>query len=80
MEKKKSKWIIYPSLSPSSHLSLSQIIVDHCKVESQLLHVALIGLKEEEVAVHLWVQGLQMVDVHIGTGAQQFRQEETGKR
>lgn len=62
-----------------SHLSLSQIIVDHSEVKAQLLHITLVALEEEKVAVHLWVQRGQVVDVHICTGSQKFRQEETGK-
>lgn len=66
-------------LSDASHLSFSQIVVDHCEVESKLLHVTLVALEEEEVAVHLWVQRRQMVDVHVRTGSQKFGQEEAGE-
>ena len=68
-----------PIPSLSSHLSLSQIIVDHCEVEAQLFHITLVTLEEEKVAIHLRVQWCQMVDIHICAGSQKFRQEKAGK-
>lgn len=68
--------IIYPSQSHTvpkpSHLSFSEIIVNDSEVEAQLFHITLITLEEEKVAIHLWVQRGQVVDVHFCTGSQKF--------
>lgn len=83
MEKKKKRERTCESfnrLHPNpGHLSLSQIIVDHREVEAQLLHVALVALEEQKVAVHLRVQRRQVMDVHVRAGSQKFGQEKAGE-
>lgn len=74
------KWKENTGNPDGCHLSFSQVVVDHREVEAQLLHVTFIALEEKKVAIHLRVQWRQVVDVHICTGAQKFREKEAGKR
>lgn len=66
-------------LPTNSHLSFSQVVVNHCEIEAELFHIILVALQEEQVTVHLWIQGGQVVDVHICAGSKKLGQEKTGK-
>lgn len=72
-------WCLLLCPLPLGHLRLPQVVVDHGEVQAQLLHVALVALEEEQVAVHLRVQRGQVVDVHVGAGPQELGQEEAGE-
>lgn len=61
------------------YLGLPEVVVHHGEVQPQLLHVAPVALEEQQVSVNLRVQGGQVVDVHVGAGAQQLGQEEARK-